>query len=349
MPNKGFSRAQGGSIPITRLAILGCGAITRARHISAAAQHPCVEVAVLVDSTRERADTLRREYRLDCKVTTDYRSIIGSVDAAINALPNHLHAPVNTDLLRAGIHVLCEKPLATSVSEGRACCEAAVEGGSLLAVGMPRRFYQSTTLLSLILGEGCLGQPVCYDWEHGVPFGWASASGFWLSRAEAGGGVLLDEGPHLLDCALHWFGPVASFEYQDDNWGGVESNSTLVLEHRGRFGSIRGRIKLSRTYTLQNRLVVSGPNGSAAVLRGEPDVVIMERPLAGETVRMSVQMPGVVHRDPFVAQLDWFIKSITTGQRPSVDGSEGLQTLELITQCYAARKRLPEPWSEVLA
>jgi predicted dehydrogenase len=211
---------------------------------------------------------------------------------------------------------------------------------------MPRRFYASSVLLRALMEDESLGSLRCYDWEHGVPFGWASASAFWLSRDQAGGGVLIDEGPHLLDCVLDWFGPVGEFDYQDDNWGGVEANAMLTLKHIGRFGTITGRLRMSRTYTLKNRFLLVGNEGMASIVRSEPQNVILKRRLADRDVAMHLTLPGG-EVDPFYSQLDDFIESIGQGRQPAVPGCSALPTLELIENCYARRRRLPEPWFDV--
>src|SRR6266568_462725 len=254
---------------IIRLGLLGCGAITRIRHLPSAVAHPYVHVTALVDSDLGRAKLLQESYGLDCWVGTDCGAAIGRVDAVINALPNYLHAPVSLELLSAGIHVLCEKPLATDSEAVRACHLQAVQKGLVLAVGMPRRFQESTELMQLLLREGLLGSVVGYDWENGMPFDWRTASGFYFSPAQAGGGVLLDEGIHFLDCLLHWFGPARCLEYLDDNWGGVEANVKAHFRHEGPCGGLKGSLRLSRTYSLKNRLLVYGTEAYAEIPRGD--------------------------------------------------------------------------------
>src|SRR5581483_2265235 len=118
-----------------RIAILGCGAITKSRHLPAVLAHPDAQLAALVDTDTERAAALARLNRVQCRITADYRSVLGEVDAIINALPNSLHAPVIMEALNAGVHVLCEKPLATTSADARACCELATQKNLVLAVG----------------------------------------------------------------------------------------------------------------------------------------------------------------------------------------------------------------------
>src|SRR5579872_5986637 len=123
-----------------RLAILGCGAITRSEHIPAVCSHPGVQLVALVDRDLSQADALIRNHGLTCKAVADYREVLAEVDAVLNALPNHLHVSSNMDCLRAGVHVLCEKPLAITAAEARSCAEFAEKKKLVLAVAMNRRF-----------------------------------------------------------------------------------------------------------------------------------------------------------------------------------------------------------------
>lgn len=331
------------------LGILGCGAITKARHLPAAIAHPDVRVTLLVDSDLDRAKALRQFFGLDCRVSVDFRDVLKNADAVVNALPNHLHGSVNVELLSAGIHVLCEKPLATTADAARTCCETSDRTGTVLAVVMHRRFYDSTHLLRLALDDGILGPLLRYEWDHGVPFAWNTFSGFYFSRAESGGGVLLDEGVHLLDCLTHWFGPVKSFEYQDDDWGGgIEANVMLNLKHAGKRGELSGHMRLSRTYTLRNRLLVQGANASAEILRSDPNSLIIRHKMAGEEVDMTLRLAdGSIGTDVFFLQLANFINAVQGVSDPAVTGWQALETIELIERCYSNAARIPEPWLEV--
>jgi predicted dehydrogenase len=331
------------------LGILGCGAITKGRHLPAAIAHPDVRVTLLVDSDLDRAKALRQFFGLDCQVSADFREVLKNADAVVNALPNHLHGSVNVELLSAGIHVLCEKPLATTADAARTCCETSDRTGTVLAVVMHRRFYDSTHLMQLALEDGILGPLLGYEWDHGVPFAWNTFSGFYFSRAESGGGVLLDEGVHLLDCLTHWFGPVKSFEYQDDDWGGgIEANVMLNLQHAGKRGEISGHMRLSRTYTLRNRLLVRGANASAEILRSDPNSLIIRHKMAGEGVHMTLRLAdGSIGNDVFFLQLDNFINAVQGVSDPAVTGWQALETIELIERCYSNAARIPEPWLEV--
>jgi predicted dehydrogenase len=331
-----------------RLAILGCGAITAAGHLPAAALHPAVDAIWLIDSDLKRARGLARNFDLDCQIASDYKPALSQVDALINALPNHLHAAVNLEALNAGVPVLSEKPLSTTAADARACCEMAEKKSVLLAVGMNRRFYASQRLLPMVLQERSLGDLLGYDWSQGGVFDWQSASGFYFSRAQAGGGALLDYGVHLLDSLIDWFGPVADFDYQDDDWGsGIEANAILELRHSGQNGSVKGRVRVSRTYPLSNRLLLRGSEADAEIPSEDADSIIIRRQVGDNKLSETLRLPDLASTTTFYKQLDNFIESIRGNQKLISDGWQALRVIELIEQCYAHRRRIPEPWSEV--
>ncbi len=332
-----------------RLALVGCGAIARRRHLPAVTAHPDVELVALVDADQERGKALRAAHGLACEVFDDFRALRGQVDAVINALPNQLHTPVNLFFLQDRVHVLCEKPLATTSADARLCYEAAERHGVVLAAALHWRFHQSTQLLRLVLAEGMLGIPLDYDWEYGVPYDWPSASGFYCSRAQPGGGLLFDQGVHLLDCLLDWFGPATAVAFASDDWGGgVEANAQLTLQHHGRYGAVRGRVRLSNIYTLKNRLAVLGPRSRAEIHRADPGTLVFYREVGGQEVSMSLRQPDArADQDPFFRQLDHFIESVKGKRNPEVDARHASATIELIERCYEQATRLAEPWSYV--
>lgn len=335
--------------PPIRIAVLGCGTITRSEHLPAILKNPQVRLVALVDANEERAAKLIRNSRLQCRACSDYRSIWGEVEAVVNALPNHLHAPITLEAIAAGVHVLCEKPLAIRSADARACALAAEAKNVVLAVGMNRRFQDNHALLRSVLDGGRLGTLEGYDWQMGGPFDWNSATGFYFSKEQAGGGVLLDYGVHLLDGLVSWFGPVTELKYEDDDWGsGIEANVRLSLQHNGSCGPVSGLIQLSRTYALSNRLVVRGTDARAELPVDAPDALVLHHELIGQAITEKIEFETRgVRTSSFDRQLENFVRSIQGLEKPRVDAQQAAYVLELIERCYAHRERLPEPWSEV--
>jgi predicted dehydrogenase len=333
-----------------RLAILGCGAITRSEHLPAVISHHAVDLVALIDSDVSRARTLAQSRSLTCQASDDYRLILEQVDAVINTLPNSLHAPVTLDALKAGVHVLCEKPLATNASDAEACATLAEQRNLVLAVGMNRRFVASHKLMRLVLDEGLLGPLKTYNCDYGGAFDWKSASGFYFSKALAGGGAMIDFGVHLLDGLIDWFGPVSAFQYQDDNWGsGVEANAILELQHSGPYGHVQGRLQVSRTFPLKNRLLLRGAEAEAEVNIADLNALTINRAIGGERVSQIMQLPNYPKTSSFYKQLDNFVQSIQGTEKPEVSGWQAATVLRLIEDAYANAARIPEPWSEIAA
>jgi len=332
-----------------RIAVLGCGTITRGEHLPAILRNPQVRLVALVDASEDQASKLIQHFKLDCRACGDYRTIWGEIDAVINALPNHLHAPVTLEAIAKGVHVLCEKPLAIRADDARACAAAAEANNIVLVVGMNRRFQHNHELLRAVLNEGTLGRLQNYDWQMGGPFDWNSASGFYFSKDQAGGGVLLDYGVHLLDSLISWFGPVTEFKYEDDDWGsGIEANVRLWLRHQGTHGAVSGQVRLSRTYPLSNRLLVQGTDARAELPVESPDAVLLHRQLQGRAVTDELEFAssGKIGSSTFDRQLNNFVRSIQKLETPRVDAQQAARVLELVERCYVRRERLPEPWSE---
>jgi UDP-N-acetylglucosamine 3-dehydrogenase len=330
-----------------RVGILGCGAITRIEHLPAALAHPDVQLIALVDSDTNRAHALAQSRSVHCQISADFRPLLSQLDAVINALPNSLHAPVTLEILRAGVHVLCEKPLAIKAADALACAAMAEQRGLVLAAGMNRRFVASHKLMRLVLDEGTLGPLKSYSCDYGGVFDWKSASGFYFSKELAGGGAMIDFGVHLLDSLIDWFGPVSEFSYQDDNWGsGIEANAIMELRHSGHYGLVEGRLQASRTFLLKNRLLVRGCEAEAEVNIADLDSLIVRRAIGGEQVCQTLRLTDA-KTSSFYKQLDNFVQSIRGTQEPEVNGTQAAVVLQLIEDAYANAGRIPEPWSAI--
>lgn len=325
-----------------RLAVLGCGAVAQINHLPAISASEHAEAVVAVDADAERARTIARRFGIP-GFATDYREVLDRVDAAVVALPNSLHAPVSIDLLRRGIPVLVEKPMALTVRECDDMIAAAEEGGAALAVGLDFRFFGATRWVKEILAEGVLGELRSFDLRQGVIPRWPFATGFLLRKETAGGGVLADFGVHVLDLLLVWLGEWDAIDYRDDAQGGLESDCELSLRMRS---GLEGIVEVSRTRNLRNTCIFEGERGSLEVGIWDPDPTItlrfggQETPLAGRAgeARLTFQ-------DVFVRQIDDFAQAIREGREPFVPGREGRRSQELIEACYAARQPLELPWN----
>ena len=333
---------------IVRIGLIGCGAIAQVAHLPAVLSSPQVELAAISDLDASRLQYLRRRYRLGPIAFRDYRDVVGRVDAVILALPNHLHAPVGVELLSRGIHVLCEKPLALTRQECEQLCQAARSTASVLAVGFVARFFPSTELTKQLLESRFLGELQSFDYEFGSPGGWSPLSGYNLARSTCGGGVLVVSGSHVLDQMIYLFGDVDVTSHADDSRGGIEANCRTCFSATVDARPLRGRVVLSKTHQLPNRLRIVGEHGTLDV-RGSQIRSVTFLP-SGSTLRHEITAaalpPAGTEPDCFQLQLHDFVNAIRTGAAPRVDGEGATRSVVLTERCYAIATALEEPWCE---
>ena len=342
-----------------RLAVVGCGAVAQIHHLPAILASDRVEAAVLVDADEKRARALAERFGVP-EVATEISALPGKVEAAVVALPNSLHAPVSIELLRRGVHVLVEKPMAMSVRECDEMIDAARAGRAVLAVGLDFRFFDASLFVRNLLRDGLLGEIRRFDLRQGVVPRWPFATDFLLKKEMAGGGVLADFGVHVLDLLLWWLGDLNVVEYRDDALGGVESDCEMVLakaEAPGGTGTVKGTVtgtvEISRTRNLRNTCIFEGERATleAGIWDSDPEIRLS---IAGSEVALAGRArrdagTGLNFGDVFVRQIDDFARAIRLHREPLVSGAEGRRSQALIEACYQRRQPLVHPWSIVPA
>jgi predicted dehydrogenase len=133
-----------------RVAVIGVGYLGR-HHARILSTLPGAELVAVVDTNRTRADEMAAAY--STQPFTDYRAVVGMVDAVSIAVPTELHRDIAVPLLRAGIPVLVEKPMARSLDEAEAMITAARDAGAVLAVGHTERFNPAVEAARPLLAD----------------------------------------------------------------------------------------------------------------------------------------------------------------------------------------------------
>jgi predicted dehydrogenase/nucleoside-diphosphate-sugar epimerase len=330
------------SITQPRIAIIGCGAITRQSHLPALGRLGVVP-AVCVDVHEPAA----REAAALCgcpRHATGYREALGEFDAALVCLPNHLHADVGVALLAAGKHVLVEKPMACTAADCERMVQAARQHRRVLAVGHMRRFHPVHRWVQQALREGLLGDLRSFDYREGFELTWPFHSDYFFRRDKAGGGVLIDSGAHALDLVQWWFGAGEVAAYRDDNYGGVECDAEVELNLAG---GAEGLVELSRSRKLRNTCVIRGARGELEVgvygqsLRARPHRLLRN---TFEGQRGDALAGGGPPVSLYDAQLADWLEAMQQGRAPRVSGEEGARCVQVIEQSYRRRLPLEFPW-----
>jgi predicted dehydrogenase/nucleoside-diphosphate-sugar epimerase len=359
MSDSSYPAASSGTTSRLRVAVVGCGAVTENFHLPVLAGHDGVTISALVDPNVARVGKLARLYDVPTVLTSADMLDRRVADAALLATPAFLHASGSVDLMRKGLHVLVEKPMALGLVDAAQMVAAAKDNHVVLTVGLFRRLLPAIRLFRAAVDAGHVGDPVRVVAEVGDAYTWALTTLAGMRRQEAGGGMLIDMGSHVLDLLLYMFDATPRLiEYADNAGEGVETDCTLELTLHRRGVAVPARVELSRTRTLSNAIVLEGSRGRlewkfgerAKVLVHSKDVFVdalqsRARPCNIEaTWGDEPEQPGY---EGFRAQIDDLLYAIQTGGDGQLSGESVLPTVDLIERCYAQRKPLDEPWVTV--
>lgn len=330
------------SKPRLRVAIVGCGAVTERLHLPALAGSGKVQLSALVDTNPVRLAAVGAS-QPGIHQAQSTEGLERHADIAIVAVPHHLHTAIAARLLRQGLHVLVEKPLASSVEEARQLIDAARSSNRVLSVGLVRRHYRSFAFVREILKAGWIGAVRSFDLREGGVFGWpvVSASPFMKEHA---GGVLMDTGAHTLDLLFGWLGPFRSIQYESDDRGGVEANCVLSVTLDS---GVQGTVELSRTRDLRNTCVIQGEKGSIEVGFGPNSTVKLT--IGGVHVEGVATADGAGADTIFTAlrrQFESFAAAVEAAAQPVVSADDALESVRAFDVCRQVGSPLSLPWEQ---
>jgi len=189
-----------------RVGIIGTGDIANICHIPAylKLKNRGVEVVALCDVKPAALERTRRQQGLDLPTWNDYRKMLAEaeIDVVSVCTPNFMHMPATVAALKAGKHVLCEKPIARNAREAGAMVAAAKKYRRKLMIGQQWRWHDKAQVLRRAIDSGALGD-IYYVRGHslrrrGIP-GW----GNFIDKEVQGGGPMVDIGVHILDLMLY--------------------------------------------------------------------------------------------------------------------------------------------------
>ncbi|MFO0845800.1 MAG: Gfo/Idh/MocA family oxidoreductase [Gemmataceae bacterium] len=328
---------------MARVAVVGVGHLGK-EHARILSSMPGVELVGVADPNPAQAEAVAQ--RCGCRAFADHRELLGQVSAAVVAAPTCHHHAVALDLLRAGVHLLIEKPLAPSPRQAREIVEAARDRALVLQVGHIERFnptFEELRRLSL--------RP---RYVHAERLG-----GFTGRSTDVG--VVLDLMIHDLDLVLGLVGQPAQR---------VEAIGVAVLgghediaQARVTFaGGCVADLVASRVHPEpRRRLQVWGAEGFAGVDFARRSITLMqpgEALRAGrldsrrlnpalaaslkaelfgrfvETAELDCTQPP--RADQLTRELEEFVRCVGTGETPRADGRAGLAAVELASQVLDA-------------
>lgn len=332
------------------VAIIGAGNIGKLR-AQIIQRSPNSRVSIVADLDQTRAMTLATQ--IGVRGTSDWRAAVRDpqVDAVVVCTPTKFHRDAATLALQAGKHVLCEKPLARSVSEAEDIVETAETQRRILKTGFNYRYMHNVCKAKELIDGNALG-PLYFlrcRYGHGGRPGYEKE---WCTDQDiSGGGVLLEQGIHILDLVRHLLGEPARVTASTSrffwNFPDVEDNCFLEIQTTE---SQTAQIHVSWTQWINilsleifgrdGYLNLSGRDGHYGPQRlvwgrrqanhGRPAEEVFEFPLENASW-----------------ENEWleFTDAIKSGRQPMGNPSDSLRALQLVEAAYESTRR--QAWVDV--
>lgn len=190
------------------IAVIGCGRIADHAHFPALCAMEDVRIKYACDLIREKAETQKAKHPQIENIITDYKIALSDPEVEIVYVltPNYAHYTVTMDALASGKHVFCEKPITVNYPLSAEMKQAADKAGKMLNIGVCNRYHRSVETLAQMNREGKFGDlyhVYCsFRSFRSIP----GLGGAFTTRAQSGGGVLIDWGIHFLDLILYILG-----------------------------------------------------------------------------------------------------------------------------------------------
>lgn len=274
---------------------------------------------------REMADRFGTIYFPDC------RELMAVSDAVVICSENAKHAELAMEAARMGKHILCEKPIATTVEDARAMIEAASEHGVQLMIAFPARYSEPAKKMKRMLEGGELGRIMAMSGTNRgkMPGGW------FVDPASAGGGAVMDHTVHVLDL-MHWYMPGAAIKQVyaeiDTRFHDIPSDDCGILSFEfdnGVIGSLDPSWSIPESYPAWGDLSLKIVGTKGVAYMDSSKQFFVEYPEVSENPRW------ISWKADADAQLVGdFVRSIRRGEPVPITGEDGLKAMEVALMAY---------------
>jgi predicted dehydrogenase len=352
-----------------RFGIVGCGSIGPT-HAGALKQIPDAQLVAVADLGKEKATAVAEKFGVTKIYASDEELIADpDVDVVVFATPSGNHATQAVRALKAGKHVVVEKPMDVSLEACDRMIKAERETGKKLAIISQHRWDHASIFVKDAIDTGKLGKIILVEmsvkwWRTQQYYDSGDWRGTWKFD---GGGALMNQGVHTVDLMQWLAGPVQSISARIATAGHerIEVEDIAVASLKFRSGAIGTLTASTACYNGQPaRLDIYGTEGSAVIegdhlklfrLKNGTEVTASEASRHAVSVAMggtasvkdeaatrldtqAVKDPGAVWGDAHREQLKDFIRAIRTDTNPLIHGAEGRKPLEIILGVYESAK-----------
>ena len=323
-----------------KIAFAGTGYISKI-HVQAA-QHCGAELTAVVNHKPEtmadfaEAFGIRRQYQTVKALLSD-----GSVDALVISTPNYLHAEQTIAALRAGVHVLVEKPMSMNAQEAQQMCRAAEESGAVLMVAHCWRFDEEVLWLKERVSQ--LGN-IIRTKGIGVHTHWGP-DGWFTQKMFAGGGAMADMGIHALDTARFLLGdpyPVSVYAKIGTYYKDLDVDDTgmiLVEWENGATSFFESGWWQPHADGPQAATQLYGTMGFGQIFPTKLEIPNVQEQRI-EVIESGHAFPreSDAPQSMYDAQMKYFLECIEKNQTPVPGGLEGLINMKIVDAAYESSR-----------
>ncbi len=197
-----------------RVAVIGTSYYADVMHLAALQSHPDADIAAICGRNQQRAQRLAEKYHIPV-MYTDYQDVFSdnSLDAVIIAVPDDLHYPLTLAAVDAGLHVICEKPLAQNLEQARRMCDRAARSDVITMTYFTWRWLPHCEYIKRLIDSGYIGH--CFHAELGYLSDYGLSRAYaWRWDATRALGVLGDLGSHIIHLLQWYLGDITSVSAQ---------------------------------------------------------------------------------------------------------------------------------------
>ena len=319
---------------VVRYAVVGLGHIAQVAVLPAFRQARNSKLAAVVSGDAAKRRDAAARYGVETYSYREYERCLATVDAVYIALPNHLHAEYTVRAARAGVHVLCEKPLAVTAAECRRMIDACARQRVKLMTAYRLHFEEINLRAIDLIRDGRIGEPKYFS----ASFSMRVRAGNVRTKRAFGGGTLYDIGVYCINAARYLFrAEPTEVTALSVNSGvsalkEIDESTAAVL----RFGDDRvASFVTSFNAAGLGEYRVVGTEGNLHV---DPAFEYKEGLACTLTVGDRTERKRVAKRDQFAAQLLYFSDCVLKNRHPEPSGEEGLQDVRIVEALYRSAR-----------
>ncbi len=323
--------------------ILGCGKIAQVRHIPEYAENPDVKLAAFYNPSRKRAEEQAEKYGGKVYDTAEELLADKSIDAVSICAANYAHAELSIKAMEAGKHVLCEKPMATTLADCEAMVECAKRTGKFLMIGHNQRLAKAHVEAKRLIDQGLIGDIITFrtTFGHGGPETWAINPGknvWFFDKKKAAMGAMADLGVHKTDLIQFLTGQrvvrttarlvTLDKRGEDGELIGVDDNAVCIYEMSG--GAF-GTMTASWTYygAEDNSTVLYGTKGIMRIY-DDPAHSIVVKLSDGEEQVYDVEQIQTNDNQTKSGVIDLWVECLKNNTPPEISGESALYAMRAV-------------------